>query len=304
MVSTNYIFHQAASPFSCSPFLCRNPAGQNRSHFPWRYYRGRPRLSIVSSISPENTDDASTNDDSISNDNVWPSEEITPENTLLPQNDPLPDTKLKVVDPITLKQKLLNALKTFTDGGSQRQDLEALIVSLESLKNVPATEAFTEVALAGEWKLLFSSINMRPGGNVRIREIGQVFDIKKRTLTNKALWSCTGADNVQQIRFLLYVTASYSFQSPGRLRVQLKNHTVVAQPQEDGSKNLMPEDLQDLIRQLQKALPIEFFDPSGVIDITYLEPQFRLAKHMGNNVAGVRNVFVKRHNAATGSGQQ
>lgn len=91
----------------------------------------------------------------------------------------------------------------------------------------------------------------------------------------------------------LWVISAYQFHSAGRLRVQLREHKVKILQRQDGEKNKMPGDLQALITKLQLALPIEFFDPSGLLDVTYIEPDFRLARFMGKRLAGVRNVFVR-----------
>lgn len=191
------------------------------------------------------------------------------------------------------KHRLLQILATLINLDSQRGQVEALILQLEALNAIPLTPAFTEMALSGHWRLLFSSMRTRTDGAIRIRQIGQIFDTQHKTLTNQVLWSFPSVDGSQQIMAYLWVISAYQFHGAGRLRVQLREHKVKILQRQDGEKNKMPGDLQALITKLQLALPIEFFDPSGLLDVTYIEPDFRLARFMGKRLAGVRNVFVR-----------
>jgi len=56
----------------------------------------------------------------------------------------------------------------------------------------------------------------------------------------------------------------------------------------------MPNDPSELVAQLQRALPREFFDPDGsLLDITYVDPEMRISRFMGRRYAGVRNILMR-----------
>lgn len=198
----------------------------------------------------------------------------------------------KVIDPAKTKQRLLELLATFINTDSQRGDVEKLILGLESLKVTPITDTFTELALAGRWVLLFSSTRTLPGGNIRLREMEQTLDPEKKALTNRALWSYDSRDGQYHVSADLFVSCSYKFVGPGRLEVTLKNHKVQVQTK-DGKESKIPPDMQSVVVQLQRTLPIEFFDPSGLVDVSYIEPNFRVGRFVGKRAAGVRNVFTR-----------
>lgn len=212
------------------------------------------------------------------------------DNTPPTNNTPHPDPPSNSPSP---KFRLLQTLATLINLDSQRGQVEALILQLEAFNAIPLTPVFTEMALSGHWRLLFSSTRARTDGTIRIRQIGQIFDTQNKTLTNQVLWSFPCADGSQQIMAYLWVVSEYQFLGAGRLRVHLREHKVKILQRQDGEKNKVPDNLQALITKLQLALPVEFFDPSGLLDVTYIEPDFRLARFMGKRLAGVRNVFVR-----------
>lgn len=189
------------------------------------------------------------------------------------------------------RKRLLHVLSTFINEEEHVQEVKALIVHLESFKATPITDAFTEMGMAGTWKLLFSSTRTPTKGKIRIRRIGQELDTENKLLINEALWSFPDKGGKGLIDATLTVRNSYTFVGPGRLEVELKNHTVKIASDVD-SKDL-PEDMKRVVHEMQLALPIEFFDPSGLLDISYMDPDFRLARFLGKRLAGVRNVFVR-----------
>lgn len=202
-------------------------------------------------------------------------------------------TMKKAINPKAVREDLLKQLSSMINLDSQKSQIESNILALESLKSVPATIPFTEFALAGEWRLLFSSMTTRTDGNVRIREIGQSINTEKHQLINKVLWTFSAPKSLQQVNAEMIITASYQFVNSRRLDVKLDNHTAKILTRKDGQENILPDDMQAIMIELQLALPMDFFDPSGLIDITYIEPSFRLVRYVGKERAGVSNVFVR-----------
>lgn len=197
------------------------------------------------------------------------------------------------IDPIATKFRLLKILNALINLDSQHGKVEQLILQLESINAKPITDTFTELALSGKWRLVFSSMRTQTDGNIRIRQIGQIFDTEKKTLTNQVLWSFPSADGNQEISAYLWVICEYKFVGAGRLEVSIMEHKVKILQGKDGAKSNLPEDMEALIMTLRRALPIDFFDPSGLLDVSYIEPNFRLARFVGKRLAGVRNVFVR-----------
>lgn len=197
------------------------------------------------------------------------------------------------LDSATLKRRLLKILDSLINLKSQHGKVEQLILQLESLNVKPITDSFTEMALAGEWKLVFSSMRISTDGQIRFRKIGQLFDVERKTLQNSVVWSFPAADGKDEILACLSVTCDYKFVGPGRLEVGVPKHVVDVFQREDGKKINPPKDMKRVISTLQLALPIDFWDPSGLLDVSYIEPNFRLARTVGRRLAGVRSVFVR-----------
>lgn len=196
-------------------------------------------------------------------------------------------------NPSTAKQRLLNLLTTFINDDGQITKVETLIRLLESMNHPVATESFTETALAGSWKLLFSSARGRTTGNVRIRRIGQKVLPEKKFIVNHALWSFRATPEQDEINATFDVDCLYTFVGPSRLKLEVQEHKVQILDRADGKPNHLPSDMSAVLAELRLGLPFEFFDPSGLIDVSYIEPNFRVARFMGKRVSGVRNVFIR-----------
>lgn len=199
----------------------------------------------------------------------------------------------KQVDPIATKHRLLKILNALINLDSQHGRVEELILQLEGLNSKPITDTFTEMALSGKWRLVFSSMRTQTDGSIRIRQIGQLFDTERKTLTNQVLWSFPSGDGAQELLAYLWVICEYKLVGPGRLKVSITEHKIKVLDGKDGRKVVVPEDMESVITNLRRALPMDFFDPSGLLDVSYIEPNFRIARFVGKRLAGVRNVFVR-----------
>lgn len=195
--------------------------------------------------------------------------------------------------PKDVRERLLKVINRMVNDQRQTKEIEELIIKLESFKLTPITPAFTELGLAGRWNLIFSSTRTKSKRNIRIRKIGQSFDTENKKVLNEALWSFPSKSGSEEIFANLTVLNSYKFVGPGRMEVSLEDHKVEIVPREDKKPQDMPDDLKALITDMQLSLPVEFFDPSGLVDVSFLDPSFRLARFVGKRAAGVRNVFTR-----------
>ena len=196
-------------------------------------------------------------------------------------------------NPEEAKQKLLDVLAKLTNDEIQIGEVERQILNLESLNITPITDSFTEMGLEGSWDLLFSSTKVRSRSSIIIRKIGQIFDTENKKMINQTIWTFPSKNGNDQIEAKLSVECTYKFVGPGRLKISVDNHQVRILERSDGKKNDLPDDLQRLILDLQLSLPVEFFNPNGLMDISYMEPSFRLSRFLGKRVAGVRDVFIR-----------
>lgn len=190
------------------------------------------------------------------------------------------------------KGRLLRILPSFINLETQSSKVGELIQELERDASPPATPEFTSMFLEGDWRLLFSSARpTKVSGDIRVRRIVQsIRTVPDRTLINTVDWSWARRGGEKSVDAVLRVVCSYEFAGATRINVALEDHQVRIPPQTAGP--IQPEELQDLVMDLQRSLPIELFDPSGLQDISVIQPDFRIARFLGKRIAGVRNIFV------------
>lgn len=189
------------------------------------------------------------------------------------------------------KGRLLRILPSFINLETQSSKVGELIMELERDAAPPATPEFTSMFLEGDWRLLFSS--SRPtqlSGEIRVRRIVQsIRTVPDKTLINTVDWTWTKPGTDVGVEAVLRVICSYEFAGATRINVSLEDHQVRIPPQ--GAGPIQPEELQALVIDLQRSIPIELFDPSGLQDVSVIQPDFRIARFLGKRIAGVRNVF-------------
>lgn len=57
----------------------------------------------------------------------------------------------------------------------------------------------------------------------------------------------------------------------------------------------VPDDTQELVQLIHRAMPTEMFDPSDLaIDTTYLDTDIRIIRYTGARHEGVRNIFMRK----------
>mmetsp|Transcript_37638 Transcript_37638/g.150096 ORF Transcript_37638/g.150096 Transcript_37638/m.150096 type:complete len:156 (-) Transcript_37638:974-1441(-) len=138
------------------------------------------------------------------------------------------------------------------------------------------------MGLSGRWNLLYTTTTLgTPSTGLRLRKVEQEFDIEAKKIRNHVLWSFLDEDCHGQFTIII------NYQMVGSGRLHLKVEDYILKPQ-----NKIPKDPVLLSENLQRALPREFFDPDNSwLDVTYIDPNFRIARYMGKRYAGVRNIL-------------
>ena len=224
-----------------------------------------------------------------------------------PSNDPpaVPLSPAQITR--TSKHQLLRLLPALINLPKQTEKVATLIKTLESNAVPPITSAFTLLAISGRWRLLFSSaLPAREGsGILRIRSIIQeILPIENDNTDNDNVGGTfvnvvTFTYDESRITAKLTVSSKFEFikANPSRMVITLEGHQVqIVDTNNNNNNNSMgQEESQTMVRELQKGVPAEIWDPSGIIDTTFIEPDLRINRFVGKRLAGVRNIFVPEH---------
>ncbi|KAL9180172.1 hypothetical protein ACHAXT_008142 [Thalassiosira profunda] len=192
------------------------------------------------------------------------------------------------------KRALVDLIPRMTGDDEEYRLVESYINLLEEQYTPVQTLDFLNLAMAGEWQLLFSTNLMgRPSRKLRLRELVQ--NIKAEgfngTLTNLAQWDyAEEEEGAFDATGHFAVKCSYSINQGARMVVDLNEHEV--RPAR-GSK--IPSDVPELVGLLHRAIPKEIFDPNAhAMDTTYLDADLRIVRLTGPNHEGVRNIWMRK----------
>jgi len=200
---------------------------------------------------------------------------------------------------------------------TERELLAALVTSLQGQGQRPLTDLFADLALGGDWGLIYSptahggtplppsaggppppaadgSVTMANGGQVTFGRIGQSVASDKRLFANYAEWTLA-LDGAEYTGVML-ILCGYRY-GPTGWEVQLLEHQLrPGRDKEAGSSTpAFPTDVEGLVQVLTRTLPREFFDPDGArVGLAYVDPTLRLDLYGDTRYGGVRNVFVRR----------
>ena len=191
------------------------------------------------------------------------------------------------------KTALIELVPRMTGIDSEYRAVESYINLLEEKYSPVQTLDFLNLAMAGEWQLLFSTNLLgRPNRRLRLRELVQRIETNgfDGSLTNVAQWDYAEDGEVFDANGNFSIKCTYSISRGSRMAVDLKDHEL--RPAW-GSK--IPEDVPTLVGYLHRAIPREIFDPDGhSMDTTYLDANLRIIRLTGSNHEGVRNVFMRK----------
>ena len=193
-----------------------------------------------------------------------------------------------------VKALLVDVLPRMTGTTEECNLVEGYINALED-KYVPVqTLDFLNLAMGGEWQLLFSTNQLgRPSARLRLRELVQRVapNSLNGKVTNVARWDLAeaGPDSAFDARGTFSVKCSYSINQGARMNIDLDEHVIELAP---GS--VVPSDVEGLVGMIHGAMPSELFDPNELaMDTTYLDGDLRIVRLTGSRLEGIRNVFIR-----------
>ena len=192
-----------------------------------------------------------------------------------------------------VRDLLVDLLPRMTGQKDEFRQVEDYINALED-KYVPVqTLEFLNLAMGGDWQLLFSTNRLGiPNTKLRLRELVQRIDAKNLngTVTNVARWDLAEeVPGVFDCSGTFAVKCDYSINQGARMNVDLKDHVLELAR---GSK--VPADVEGLVGMLSGAMPSELFDPNELaMDTTYIDEKIRIVRLTGSRLEGVRNVFIR-----------
>jgi len=204
------------------------------------------------------------------------------------------ETDLSRLAPTAVKEKLLDLLPRMTGQEEEYRWVERYVNVLEERYQPAQTLQFMNMALQGDWQLLFST-NLAGTPNpmkFRLRELVQTIECSKLEgiVTTQALWDLAeDADGNFDATGTFLSKCSYEINQGARMIMDLDEH--ILQPAR-GSK--IPSNFQGLVGLLHRSMPKELFDPSEhAMDTTYLDADLRIVRYTGPRFEGTRDIFIR-----------
>mmetsp|Transcript_6291 Transcript_6291/g.15589 ORF Transcript_6291/g.15589 Transcript_6291/m.15589 type:complete len:335 (-) Transcript_6291:58-1062(-) len=213
---------------------------------------------------------------------------------------------LSAMDTMEIKGRLLDLLPQMIGTPQEYNLVELYVNKLEESYAPVQTLDFLNMAMAGEWQLLFSSnIGSSSGYDFRLRELYQRIDPNgfNGTIVNEATWDLTEdhedtteghGDSITPTLFNAHgsfsIECSYSINQSARMLLQLNDHVIKL-----GNGSDVPKDIQRLVSFLYRAIPTELFDPNEhAMGTTFLDADLRIVRITGPAFEAVRNIFIRR----------
>jgi len=206
---------------------------------------------------------------------------------------------LSTMDTMQIKSRLLDLLPRMTGAPEEYNRVESYVNTLEDRYTPVQTLDFLNLAMAGEWQLLFSTnIGGSPRSNFRLRELYQRIESNdlNGTIVNEATWDLAEDHNAMTpaTSFDAYGTfsikCSYSINQGARMNLELNDHVINL-----SKGSVVPKDVERLVALLYRAIPTELFDPNHhAMDTTYLDGDLRIVRMAGPKFEAVRDIFIRR----------
>jgi hypothetical protein len=211
-------------------------------------------------------------------------------------NNDTGEDDLTNVNALEVKRRLLDLLPRMMGTPDEFKQVESYINVLEDRYQPVQTLDFLNLAMEGDWQLLFSTnLSAGPKSNFRIKELYQSVQTNKLegTLENCAAWDLAQDENNSSTfdaSGTMTVKCSYKINQGARMVVDLEDHVL-----ELAKGSAVPKDVEGLVGLLHRTMPKELFDPNEhAMDTTYLDVDLRLVRLTGPRFEGIRNVFVRR----------
>jgi hypothetical protein len=171
--------------------------------------------------------------------------------------------------------------------------VENYVNTLEDRYTPVQTLDFLNLAMCGDWQLLFSTNlagSRKP--NFRLRELYQRIEANNfnGTISNEATWDLAEDGSTFDASGTFTVKCNYSINQGARMVVDLEDHILQL-----AKGSVLPKDVEALIGLLHRAIPKEMFDPNEhAMDTTYLDADLRIVRMTGPRLEGVRDIFIRR----------
>jgi hypothetical protein len=192
------------------------------------------------------------------------------------------------------KQALIDLIPRMTGNEEEYRAVESYVNLLEKKYSPVQTIGFLNLAMSGEWQLLFSTnLTGKPNRKLRLRELVQKIEADGfgGSLTNSAQWDY--ADNEEgtfDSNGNFNIKCSYKINQGSRMVIDLDAHEL--RPAKGPG---IPSDVPAMVALLNRAIPKEMFDPDNhAMDTTYLDADLRIARLTGPKYEGVRNIFFRK----------
>jgi len=209
------------------------------------------------------------------------------------------------------KQQLLNLIPKMTGTEEEYSLIQSYVNLLEEQYSPIQTIDFLNLAIMGEWQLLFSTNVMPiPRKNLRLRELIQNIQANEEerrngTVVNSATWDYYAQDDDDEDDSTNHqpfntngnfnIKCSYSINQGARMVLELNEHEVRPSKSSTSNKQIQSKDVPKLVGLLHRSIPAEIFDPNNhAADCTYLDADIRIVRMTGEKHEGVRNIWMRK----------
>jgi hypothetical protein len=199
-----------------------------------------------------------------------------------------------LLDTMEIKRRLLDLLPRMKGTPEEFKAVESYVNELEDRYTPVQTLGFLNLAMSGDWQLLFSTnISGMPKSNFRLRELYQRIESNDLSgkVINEATWDL--ADNhgpTFDCSGSFTIKCCYTINQGARMLVALDDHVL-----ELAKGSAVPNDFQALVGLLHRAIPTELFDPSEhAMDTTYIDGDLRIVRMTGPRFEAIRDIFIRR----------
>lgn len=229
-------------------------------------------------------------------DTVEDVQQTTEASSALLQKDEEMSLELDSVDTNEIKERLLDLLPRMLGTSEEFRAVESYVNSLEARYTPVQTLGFLNLAMTGEWQLLFSTnLSGGPKPNFRLREMFQRVesnstDPLKGTVANEVFWELAEDSNNFDASGTFTALCNYEINQGSRMIMSLGENTLRL-----AKGSAVPKDVETLVGLIHRAMPKEMFDPNDhAMDTTYLDGDLRIVRYSGAKFEGVRDIFIRR----------
>ena len=233
---------------------------------------------------------------------------VIPNDNVPQEDDTISDDNLSITAE-EAKQNLLKLIPQMTGTEEEYSLIQSYVNLLEEQYSPIQTIDFLNLAIMGEWQLLFSTNVMPiPRKNLRLRELIQNIqpneeERRNGTVVNSAKWDYYAQDEEEEdttntnqqfnTNGNFNIKCSYSINQGARMIIQLNEHEV--RPSKSSPYTIQSKDVPKLVGLLHRSIPAEIFDPNNhAADCTYLDADIRIVRMTGEKHEGVRNIWMRK----------